>query len=231
MGETVDIMGRSFRVVVVMAPKGSSFGQDQDDVVRIPITVAQRMGIGDRVHQIYARAREERLAVLAVNHITAIYERKWVRPDGFLPLRVTSQDQILETLDNTARTMSLMLGAIAAISLVAGGIGIMNIMLVSVTERTCEIGILRAVGTRRRDVLLQFLLESTLLSLGGGVVGILLGAAVSVASGRLLGAGGPPSVSAAVGAFAFAAMVGLLSGLYPAWKAARLDPVEGLRHP
>src|SRR5690606_37354089 len=121
------------------------------------------------------KARDESLAQLAVNHITAVYGRKWGRPGGDLPLRVLSQDQLLSALDSTSRTLALMLGAIAGISLLVGGIGIMNIMLVSVTERTREIGILKALGARRRDILFQFLLESVLISLSGGLIGVLLG--------------------------------------------------------
>ncbi|MBX6377119.1 MAG: FtsX-like permease family protein, partial [Clostridia bacterium] len=151
------------------------------------------------------------------------------RADGQDPVRVTSQDELLETVESSSRTFSLMLGAIAAISLVVGGIGIMNILLVSVRERTREIGVRMAVGARRRDILAQFLLEAVLLSLAGGLVGVAAGVGGATALARLGNWPAAVPADAVLVALGFAVAVGLFFGVYPAVQASRLDPVQALR--
>jgi len=149
------------------------------------------------------------------------------RDDDF---SVRSQADVLQAFTGVSRTMTLLLGGIAAVSLIVGGIGIMNIMLVSVTERTREIGIRKAVGARMRDILVQFLIESVALSVSGGIVGILLGVVGSRLITRLAGWATLISPQAVLLAFSFAVAVGVFFGLYPAQRAARLDPIEALRH-
>ncbi|NPV69930.1 MAG: FtsX-like permease family protein [Firmicutes bacterium] len=226
VGETIMVSGEAFTVIGTLASKGSSMGQDQDDTVIIPVSVAQRMIGSTQVSRLYVQARSAEDAAIATQHITAIYVRKFGREDA---IRAMSQDELLSTIGSMTQTMTMMLGAIASISLVVGGIGIMNIMLVSVSERTREIGIRKAVGAKNRDVLFQFLVEAVVLSLTGGLVGIILGFGGSRVVSKV---GGWPSVvspSAVAIAFVFAAAIGLFFGVWPAAKASALDPIEALR--
>jgi putative ABC transport system permease protein len=226
IGETITVSGHPFTVVGTLERKGSSMGQDQDDLVLVPVSVAQRMLGRNEVGSIFVQARSPAESAIATQHITAIYLKKFGREDA---IRATSQEQLLSTIGSMSQTLTLMLGAIAGISLVVGGIGIMNIMLVSVSERTREIGVRKAVGAKGRDILTQFLIEAVVLSLAGGVIGILLGAGASRTLSRL--AGWPSRVSASAVAIAFlsAAGTGLFFGVYPAARASQLDPIEALR--
>ena len=165
LGEKIMVRGQSFNIVGVLAAKGSSLGRDSDDTILIPVTVAQRITGSTQVGSIYLKARSAEEAALAVAHVTSIFNQKFKRENT---VRVTSQDQLLDTINSTTRTFTIMLGAIAGISLVVGGIGIMNIMLVSVTERTREIGIRKALGAKRKNIMWQFMVESVFLSLVGG---------------------------------------------------------------
>ncbi len=226
LGETVSISGYPFTVIGTLAPKGSSMGRDQDDIVVIPVSVAERIVGRREINVLYVQAKSAEDSAVAAEHITAIYLRKFGREDA---IRASSQDELLSTIKSMTRTSTMMLGAIAGISLVVGGIGIMNIMLVSVSERTREIGIRKAVGAKNRDVLFQFLVESMVLSLTGGVVGILLGFGGSRAVSKLAAWPSVVSGSAVVVAFLFAAATGLFFGVWPAAKAASLDPIEALR--
>jgi len=227
LGETISIRGQPFTVVGVTDSRGAAMGQDQDDVVYIPILAGQRLQGTDRIDVIYARARSADDARSAVTHLTAIYERRFPRPEA---VNITSQDELLATMGEVTQTLSLLLGAIAGISLLVGGIGIMNIMLVSVSERTREIGIRKALGARRRDIRTQFLLEAVLLSLSGGVIGIGLGWLLSVLVSSLAGWRAVLSPAVILIAFGFAVAVGLFFGVYPARQASLLEPVEALRH-
>ena len=230
LGQSIYLNGQMFTVVGVMASKGASMGQDNDEIVFIPLSVAQRMNGSMNVNTIYVQSVDGESAPLAVNHITSIFQLKSNRSDGELPVYITSQDELLGTINSMTQTLSLMLGAIAGISLLVGGIGIMNIMLVSVTERTREIGILKAIGAKKRQILSQFLVESVVISLTGGVIGIVFGGGASMLLGKLLGFTAEISLPVVVGSFAFAAMIGLFFGVYPAMKAANLNPIEALRH-
>ncbi|MCL5038654.1 MAG: ABC transporter permease [Firmicutes bacterium] len=227
IGKTLLINGQNFNVIGVMDKKGSNMGQDMDNIVFIPVTTAQRLFGTDRVSRLYIQAASPEVASLAVAHITAIYDKKFGRERSVM---VSSQDQILATVSTMTQTFTMMLAAIAGISLLVGGIGIMNIMLVSVTERTREIGIRKAIGAKRRDVLGQFLVESIFLSLTGGIIGILTGVGGSQLISRVAGFKTLVSLEAVLLASLFSAAVGVFFGIYPAMKASNLDPIEALRY-
>ena len=183
------------------------------------------------MNQIIAQAASEEETDAAVEQITAVLREQhgiaYADEDDF---RIFSQTDLLQTFNTITGTLTAFLGAIAGISLVVGGIGIMNIMLVSVTERTREIGIRKAVGALKRDILMQFLLESTLLSLLGGVFGILLGWTIATIAGNALDLTAIIDTPTVLMATSFAAAVGLIFGIYPAWRASGLRPIEALRY-
>jgi putative ABC transport system permease protein len=213
--------------VGVLAEKGESMGLNPDDIVLIPVTTAQRLLGSSRLSVIYAQLQSENLATTTVAQIERIFEQSFGRADQ---VRVQSQDELLEAVDTATRTLTLMLAAIAGISLLVGGIGIMNIMLVSVTERTREVGLRKAVGAGTRDVLWQFLAEALFISMAGGLVGIAIGVAASKAIARFGNWATAVSPGSIAVSFLFAAAVGVGFGLYPAMKAARLDPINALRY-
>jgi putative ABC transport system permease protein len=232
VGRPVRIGIHPFTIVGVLAPKGqSSGGDDQDDAVFVPYTTAQKrlMGVDylrtisisaispDRV----ARVADEAAALLRLRHGIHAGE-----PDDF---RVRTLDDMIAMRTRTTRTMTSLLGGIAAVSLLVGGIGVMNIMLVSVTERTREIGLRVAVGARERDVRLQFLTEAVLLSAAGGVLGIVLGYVVAEGITAVFGWPTLASPRAAAVAFAFSTGIGVFFGWYPARKAAGVEPIDALR--
>jgi putative ABC transport system permease protein len=237
VGNSVRINGVGYEVVGVMAESGSSFS-NTDDSVFIPLTTAQARLFTDRtrtgekaVTGITAQAASEELTEEAIDQITEtlrdLHGINYANEDDFT---IISQSDLLETFDVITGTLTAFLGAIAGISLVVGGIGIMNIMLVSVTERTREIGIRKAVGALRRDILVQFLMESILLSLIGGLLGVALGWLMSVVAGQLIDLETVVDGSTVALATGFAAAVGLVFGIYPAWRAAGLRPIEALRY-
>ena len=233
IGATVRIKDIPFRVVGVLSYKGGSgWGGDVDDTVLIPITTAQHklMGI-TYVNWIMVSAVEENQVNEAVNQITDLLrQRHRIRPGTPDDFFIRTQLEAANTAEATSQVMTLLLASIAAVSLLVGGIGIMNIMLVSVTERTREIGIRRAIGAKRRDILLQFLVEAAFLSLAGGAIGVAIGVVAAMLVSQL--ARWPTLVQpeAVILAFGFATMVGLFFGYYPALRASRLDPVDALRY-
>ena len=234
IGKTIRVQNVPFTVLGLLVPKGFSVkGHDQDNILIVPYTSAlnRLMGKNATLYGINIEASEDADLARVQNQIRELLRQRHrltsSKEDDFF---VRSQQEIAETATATARTMTLLLAAVAGISLIVGGVGIMNIMLVSVTERTREIGIRMAVGARGRDILRQFLIEAFTLSSLGGTLGILLG----VAASRLFAALGQwPSVispASVIIAFLFSAAVGLFFGFYPAKKAARLNPIEALRY-
>ena len=237
IGQTVRIKQVPFTVVGVLAPKGqSSNGQDQDDVILIPISTAKRKVLGikqanaDAVDVIMMQAKSSNQMQAAQEEAGALLRQRHhlssVEADDF---SIRNLQEIFAAQEASSNIMALMLAGVASVSLIVGGIGIMNIMLVSVRERTREIGLRQAVGAKVRDVLTQFLVEAVTLAIAGGLIGIPLGIGASAVISRLAGWNtviGPGAVMLAV---FFSALVGIVFGYYPARKAAYLDPIEALR--
>jgi putative ABC transport system permease protein len=232
-GQMVRIKNFPFRVVGVLEAKGgSTMGQDQDDVVIAPYTTVMRLMKGSTKIDMFMASAVSRAAVdEAQKQIEALLrQRHRLQPGQDSDFMIRSQQEIAQTADQTSKTLSLLLASAASISLLVGGIGIMNIMLVSVTERTREIGIRMAIGAKGRDILTQFLIEALTLSIAGGAIGIALG----IGASRVLAwkAQWPILLSpgAVFLAFGFSAAIGVFFGFYPAQKASRLDPIEALRY-
>ena len=233
VGSLVRIKNVPFRVVGVLEKKGGSMmGSDQDDQVVVPYTTVMKRLMGTtRISLIQAAAAGPDQVGEAKAQIEALLrQRQRIGPGQDSNFMMRTQEEIAATAAQNTRTLSILLGSVAAISLLVGGIGIMNIMLVSVTERTREIGVRMAIGAKGKHVLAQFLLEAVILSVTGGAIGVLLGVSASAAISRLAGwpvRVAPGAVAMAVG---FAALIGVFFGFYPARKAARLDPIEALRY-
>lgn len=233
---TIRIRNIPFRVCGVMKAKGTnSFGQDQDDFILVPITTAQRrlFRFGNRVdtvRRINVQARTRELLEAAKEETTAILRQRHKLAEGVEnDFDIRDLTQNLESAASMAATMRLLLGAIASISLIVGGIGIMNIMLVSVSERTREIGIRMAIGARPSNVRMQFLTEAIVLSLLGGAIGILIGTGISSVVSSFLPFKSIVSMDSVLIAVGFSAGVGIFFGFWPAWKASNLDPIVALR--
>jgi putative ABC transport system permease protein len=235
IGETIRVRNLPFRVVGVLAAKGQSMvGQDQDDTAVMPYTTAQRKLLGQQIpsiNQAMVSAISQEASGVTQRQITELLRQRHKiargESDDFLVRNMTDAAQTFEQLTTI---MTLLLGSIAAISLIVGGIGIMNIMLVSVTERTREIGIRMAVGARPNYVRLQFLTESLVLSLMGGLIGVIIGGGLAALVSKLLGWPTLVSALSVLVSFAFATVIGIFFGYYPAHKAAALDPIEALRY-
>jgi macrolide transport system ATP-binding/permease protein len=261
IGAVLQVKKVPLRVIGTLEPKGQTpMGSDQDDVVMVPFSTAERKVLGvaapsqqqaplnwvypappnpynlqarltGYVNQIYVQAVSSDQVQAAIRQLPDILARRHrIRPGEVNDFSIRNLSQIAETAETSSRIMALLLAAVASISLVVGGIGIMNILLVSVTERTREIGLRMAIGARRLQVLLQFLAEAVFLSVTGGIAGIVMG--VTFSKGISLAAGWPTPISlmAILGGFAFSGAVGIFFGYYPARKAARLDPIEALRY-
>jgi putative ABC transport system permease protein len=238
-GETVRIEGQPFRVLGVLESKGGGSFGSQDNVVIIPFSTAQarliRRSTSDRVDIIFVQAVSGDVVEQASEEIAAILRTRHRTPVGADDFTIFTQQDLLATFQSITGILTIFLGGIAGISLLVGGIGIMNIMLVSVTERTREIGLRKALGARKRDILTQFLTESSLLSLIGGIIGIMFGWLISFIVGRIAEASGTAftpvvGLDAVLLATIFSAAVGLFFGIYPASRAANLEPVEALRY-
>jgi putative ABC transport system permease protein len=236
IGKTIRIKKSPFTILGVLESKGQSFdGRDQDDTIIVPITTAQRKLFGNQipgsVRMIMAQAKSEKYMGVAEDAINdLIRQRHNIRENAESDFSVRNLTAMAKTASETAKTMSMLLGAIASISLLVGGIGIMNIMLVSVTERTREIGIRMAIGAREKDILLQFLLEACVISIVGCVIGVALGLGGALLVKKMVGAEILISMQSIVLAFSVAASVGVFFGYYPASKAAKLHPIEALRY-
>jgi putative ABC transport system permease protein len=232
IGQTLRIRNQPFRVIGVLLGKGLSVqGSDQDDVVIIPYTSAmKRVTKQTMLRSINVQAATPDTIDDVQNYITALLRQRHRTTEQTDDFTVRNQQEIAAAATATSQTLTLLLAAIAGVSLVVGGIGIMNIMLVSVTERTREIGIRMAVGAHGSDVLLQFLIEAVILSSMGGIIGILLGIASSQLVSKFNGWPVLVSTSSVIVAFVFSAAVGVFFGFYPARKASQLDPIDALRY-
>jgi macrolide transport system ATP-binding/permease protein len=261
IGSQIQVKNVPLRVVGILGSKGQTpFGMDQDDLVMVPFTTAERKVLGvaapsqqqvpinwvypsppnpynlqrrltGYVNQIYVQALSPSQVRPAIRQVTDILARRHrIRPGAVNDFSVRNLSQIAETAESSSRIMALLLAAVASISLVVGGIGIMNILLVSVTERTREVGLRMAIGARRLHVLLQFLAEAVFLSVTGGIAGIVMGIGFSKAISLAAGWPTPISAAAIAGGFLFSAAVGIFFGYYPARKAAHLNPIEALRY-
>ncbi|NLG36187.1 MAG: FtsX-like permease family protein, partial [Lentisphaerae bacterium] len=233
VGQVVRIQGAPYEVVGVLRAKGANMmGRDQDDLVLVPWTSAMVRLTGENSFRAISvqAASAERIPDVIAQIEALLRQRHRIREgqeDDFL---IRNMQDMLEMATSTAQTMTILLGAIAGVSLLVGGIGIMNIMLVSVTERTREIGVRMAVGARGADILLQFLVEAVVLSVTGGLIGIGLGYAAARAVSLRFGWSTLVSPESVALAFAFSAIIGIFFGFYPARRAAGLDPIEALRY-
>ncbi len=239
VGETLRIEGQPFRVIGVLVAKGGGAFGSEDNAVYIPFTTAQarliRRGARDEVDIIFIQASSAEAVPTAVEEISNILRQRHRTPIGADDFMVFTQQDFLSTFQTITGVLTIFLGGIAGISLLVGGIGIMNIMLVSVTERTREIGLRKALGARKRDILLQFLTESSLLSVIGGIIGIMFGWLIAFIVGQVATATGTDftpivGTDAILLSTGFSAAIGLFFGIYPASRAANLEPVEALRH-
>lgn len=228
IGQYIQVDGTSFKVVGVLASKGSSLGQSGDNVIIVPLSTGQRLVKSTSINQVYLQGKSQDQMDFVMNEV----ERKMASlyPNKSDSYSVTNQQDVMDTLSSVSNTMTMMLGGIASISLLVGGIGIMNIMLVSVSERTKEIGIRKAIGAKRRDVLLQFLIEAVVLSSMGGIIGILSGIGLGKIIASLMNLTIAYSTSVIVLSFLFSLLVGVVFGVFPANKASKLSPIQALRY-
>ena len=231
LGKTIKINRINFTVIGIAPAKGFSGPQDEDDIVLIPVNTAMYRVLGKNyLSGIFVEVASPNLIEQTKNAISALIIKRHRLKEGDDSFNIRDMTEIQKMLSSTTQTMSLLLGSIAAISLVVGGIGIMNIMLVSVTERTREIGLRKAIGARKNDIMLQFLVESVGMTVSGGLIGIMLGIAISLILSYFAGWSVITSPISVVLATAFSALTGIFFGLWPARKAAELKPVEALRY-
>ncbi len=232
VGATIKINRITFQVIGVLPEKGATMWHDRDDLVIIPVTTAMYRVLGKQyVDHIDVEVRDPGLMEEAQESISGlIIKRHHLNKENEGSFQIRNMAEIQDMVEGTTRTMSWLLGCIAAISLLVGGIGIMNIMLVSVAERTREIGLRKAIGGRARDIMIQFLIESAVMTFNGGVIGIVLGIGIAVLLSTFAGWATKVSVSSVVLAAAFSIVVGIVFGLWPARQAARLNPIEALRY-
>jgi len=232
VGEKIKINNVPFQVIGVTTATGSTGFQSSDDMITAPISTVQARLLGRKtVRSIMASAASKTQMQTAQDQITAVLRKSHKILEGKdNDFRVQNQADMLATMTSVTQTLTMLLGGIAGISLLVGGIGIMNIMLVSVTERTREIGIRKAIGAKGKDILLQFLIEAVVLSALGGGIGIALGYGGSSLAGKALAMDTSISVSSVLMAFGFSAAIGIIFGVFPARKAAAMDPIDALRY-
>ncbi|WML47176.1 ABC transporter permease [Neobacillus sp. PS3-34] len=227
IGQHIQIDGTSFKIVGVLESKGGSMGQSGDDIVIMPLSTAERLIKNTAISTVYLQGKNN----ANMNFVMAEVEMTMKRlfPNGTDEYSIFNQQDLMDTMSSVTSTMTMMLGGIAGISLLVGGIGIMNIMLVSVSERTKEIGIRKAIGAKRRDILLQFLIEAVVLSSLGGVIGILAGIGLGNLLSSFMSLTVSYSTSVILMSFLFSLFVGVVFGVFPANKASRLNPIQALR--
>lgn len=225
VGQSIKINGDNYTVIGVLTAVGSSMGSNVDDMLIIPFTTAKYLGSDTSINSLYIKVSDENKIDMTTSQIEKFIESTLgITTDYF---SVSSQDSMLDTMDSINNTLSLLLGGIASISLIVGGIGVMNVMLVSVTERTKEIGIRKAIGAKRMDILMQFLIEALVLCLLGGVIGVIFGLGIGVVLGKM-GYTFSPSAKIVVIAFLSSAVIGTVFGIFPANKASKLNPIDAL---
>lgn len=227
IGKKIKINGQIFTVVGVLEERANSQEQSDDDQVIVPVTVAQRLTRNAIIRNFAIKITDGNRSEAVMNYLNDFLMKIYNDSTAF---RVFNTAQLLDTLNSVTQTLTLMLAGIAAISLIVGGIGIMNIMLVSVTERTREIGIRKAIGAKRRNILVQFLIEASVVTGLGGVVGIILGFVTIRVMSKLNIATAIFSIPWAVLAFTISLAIGIIFGIFPASKASRLNPIEALRY-
>lgn len=225
IGQTIKINGDNYTVIGVITAVGNSMGSNIDDMIIIPFTTAKYLGSDTSINSLYIKVQDEnkieKTTSLIENYIT---QTLGITTDYF---SVSSQDSMLDTMESVNDTLSLLLAGIASISLIVGGIGVMNVMLVSVTERTKEIGIRKALGAKRSDVLVQFLIEALVLCICGGIIGVISGILIGTVLGKM-GYTFTPNTSIIILSFSSSALIGIIFGIFPARKAAKLNPIDAL---
>ena len=225
VGQSIKIDGDNYTVIGVLTQQGSSMGSNIDETIIIPFTTAKYLGSDTTINNLYIKVSDENKIEYTANLIERyISKTLGISTEYF---SVSSQDSMLDTMESVTDTMSMMLAGIAGISLIVGGIGVMNVMLVSVTERTKEIGIRKALGAKRMDILVQFLIEALVLCLLGGVVGVITGLGIGeVLNG--MGYNFIPNGSITLLSFLSSAVIGIVFGIFPASKASKLNPIDAL---
>lgn len=224
-GNSIKIDGDNYTVIGVITATGSSMGNDIDSMVIIPFTTAKYLDSDTTINNVYIKVEDENKIENASSRVESyIISTLGLTTDDF---SVSSQDSMLSTMDEVNNSLSIMLGGIASISLIVAGIGVMNVMLVSVTERTKEIGIRKALGAKRSDILIQFLIEALLLCIVGGIIGIGLGVGIGMLLNQM-GYNFVPEIWIILIAFFSSVMIGLLFGIFPAYKASKLNPIDAL---
>ncbi|WP_328824323.1 ABC transporter permease [Metabacillus schmidteae] len=227
IGESIQINGVSFKVIGVLESVGSSLGTSGDSVIIAPLSTTQRVTKNTTIGTIYLNAQDEQMVDRAKFQVQGVMTTLFPNLSDYYS--VSSQEDLMETMTSVSDTMTVMLGGIASISLLVGGIGVMNIMLVSVSERTKEIGIRKAIGANRKSILLQFLIEAVVLSVIGGLIGVVLGLGISKLIELFSSLSISYSPTVTLSAFLFSFAIGIIFGVFPANKASKLNPIQALR--